>query len=248
MADGPVDGEPNRRSTSCWAQACLRRATCWVDESVRLRLASLLPDDVIVMEFLRQNGNPARNDDWQSVTQGSPGQRTAAMLAFVLHHGHEPLVLSQPEDDLDSDWITKLVVKELRRSRWHRQLIIVSHNANIPVLGGKDPRPGDCLGEPRRRSLSVDQQTRLRLMGARRECHTSAQSRTRMFATTFKPSWKVAFLLSFDASRDTTTRRGLLEATNSSADVWCHSPGSPIAAIGVPDSNDRELGVTIRLT
>ena len=29
----------------------------------------------------------------------------------------------------------KLVVKELRQSRWHRQLIVVSHNANIPVLG-----------------------------------------------------------------------------------------------------------------
>lgn len=57
------------------------------------------------------------------------------MLAFVLHHGLEPLVLDQPEDDLDSEWISKLVVKELRQSRWNRQLIVVSHNANIPVLG-----------------------------------------------------------------------------------------------------------------
>jgi energy-coupling factor transporter ATP-binding protein EcfA2 len=106
-----------------------------LDETIRLRLATLLPDDVVMMEFLRENGNPTRNEDWQSITQGSPGQRTAAMLAFVLHHGREPLVLDQPEDDLDSEWISKLVVKELRQSRWHRQLIVVSHNANIPVLG-----------------------------------------------------------------------------------------------------------------
>lgn len=106
-----------------------------LDETVRLRLATLVPDDVVMMEFLREGGNPARNEDWQSITQGSPGQRTAAMLAFVLHHGREPLVLDQPEDDLDSEWISKLVVKELRQSRWHRQLIVVSHNANIPVLG-----------------------------------------------------------------------------------------------------------------
>ena len=106
-----------------------------LDESIRLRLATLIPDDVVMMEFLRENGNPTRNEDWQSITQGSPGQRTAAMLAFVLHHGREPLVLDQPEDDLDSEWISKLVVKELRQSRWHRQLIVVSHNANIPVLG-----------------------------------------------------------------------------------------------------------------
>lgn len=106
-----------------------------LDETIRLRLATLVPDDVVMMEFLRENGNPTRNEDWQSITQGSPGQRTAAMLAFVLHHGREPLVLDQPEDDLDSEWISKLVVKELRQSRWHRQLIVVSHNANIPVLG-----------------------------------------------------------------------------------------------------------------
>jgi len=106
-----------------------------LEETVRLRLATLVPDDVVMMEFLRENGNPAREEDWQSITQGSPGQRTAAMLAFVLHHGREPLVLDQPEDDLDSEWISKLVVKELRQSRWHRQLIVVSHNANIPVLG-----------------------------------------------------------------------------------------------------------------
>lgn len=60
------------------------------------------------------------------------------MLAFVLHHGEEPLVLDQPEDDLDSEWISKLVVRELRDSRWRRQLIVISHNANIPVLGDAD--------------------------------------------------------------------------------------------------------------
>ena len=106
-----------------------------VEESARYRLATQLPDDVVGMEFLKEGGRPERNEDWQSVVRGSPGQRTAAMLAFVLHHGREPLVLDQPEDDLDSEWISKLVVKELRQSRRHRQLIVVSHNANIPVLG-----------------------------------------------------------------------------------------------------------------
>lgn len=106
-----------------------------VDESARYRIAAELPEDVTSMAFLKEGGRPERPEDWQPVVQGSPGQRTAAMLAFVLHHGKEPLVLDQPEDDLDSEWIFKLVVKELRQSRWHRQLIVVSHNANIPVLG-----------------------------------------------------------------------------------------------------------------
>ncbi|MET3518161.1 hypothetical protein ABIC63_005971 [Pseudacidovorax sp. 1753] len=106
-----------------------------VDESARYRMATELPQDVISMTFLMEGGRPDRPEDWQPIVKGSPGQRTAAMLAFVLHHGKEPLVLDQPEDDLDSEWIFKLVVKELRQSRWHRQLIVVSHNANIPVLG-----------------------------------------------------------------------------------------------------------------
>lgn len=106
-----------------------------IDESARYRIAAQLPEDVTSMAFLKEDGRPDRPEDWQPVVQGSPGQRTAAMLAFVLHHGKEPLVLDQPEDDLDSEWIFKLVVKELRQSRWHRQLIVVSHNANIPVLG-----------------------------------------------------------------------------------------------------------------
>lgn len=106
-----------------------------VDESARYRMATEFPDDVVGMDFLKEHGKAEVNADWQSIVRGSPGQRTAAMLAFVLHHGREPLVLDQPEDDLDSEWISKLVVKELRQSRWHRQLIVVSHNANIPVLG-----------------------------------------------------------------------------------------------------------------
>ena len=60
------------------------------------------------------------------------------MLSFVLHHGSEPLVLDQPEDDLDTDWISQLIVRELRTSRWSRQLIVVTHNANIPVNGDAD--------------------------------------------------------------------------------------------------------------
>jgi ABC-type cobalamin/Fe3+-siderophores transport system ATPase subunit len=106
-----------------------------LDATIRLRLATEVADDVLVMKFLKEGGSSETDADWQPVTQGSPGQRTAAMLAFVLHHGVEPLVLDQPEDDLDTELISELVVKELRNSRWKRQLIVVTHNANIPVNG-----------------------------------------------------------------------------------------------------------------
>ena len=106
-----------------------------LDEAIRLRLAVEFPDDFVAMQFLREGGNPEQESDWQEITRGSPGQRTAAMLSFVLNHGNEPLVLDQPEDDLDTEWVSQLVVRQLRRSRWKRQIIVVTHNANIPVNG-----------------------------------------------------------------------------------------------------------------
>lgn len=109
-----------------------------LDETLRLRLAAEVADDVVTMKFLRDRGDPTREEDWQNITEGSPGQRTAAMLGFVLHHGVEPLVLDQPDDDLDTEWISNLVVKELRASRWKRQIIVITHNANIPVNGDAD--------------------------------------------------------------------------------------------------------------
>lgn len=106
-----------------------------LDSTIRLRLAFEVADDTVEIAFLRDGGDPEKDGDWQDITRGSPGQRTAAMLGFVLHHGDEPLVLDQPEDDLDTEWISELVVAELRASRWKRQLIVVTHNANIPVNG-----------------------------------------------------------------------------------------------------------------
>jgi hypothetical protein len=109
-----------------------------LDLDVRARLAAELPEDLVVMSFLRDGEDPEVGASWQAVSDGSPGQRTAAMLALVLHLGEEPLVLDQPEDDLDTEWLSHLVVTELRESRWTRQIIVVTHNANIPVNGDAD--------------------------------------------------------------------------------------------------------------
>lgn len=71
----------------------------------------------------------------QSIQQGSPGQKTAALLAFILSYGEEPLLLDQPEDDLDNELIYELIVKHLRETKSKRQIIVVTHNANIVVNG-----------------------------------------------------------------------------------------------------------------
>ena len=79
----------------------------------------------------------ARGDGqrFRSIQEGSPGQKTAALLAFLLSYGDEPLILDQPEDDLDNHLIYDLIVTQLRAIKRLRQVIVVTHNANIVVNG-----------------------------------------------------------------------------------------------------------------
>ena len=73
--------------------------------------------------------------DRRRIERGSPGQKSAALLAFILSYGNEPLLLDQPEDDLDNELIYNLIVEQLRNTKSKRQVIVVTHNANIVVNG-----------------------------------------------------------------------------------------------------------------
>lgn len=92
------------------------------------------PEDGLQVEYSRKGDSK----DFQSISQASAGQRAAAMLAFLLAHGNEPLVLDQPEDDLDNHLIYRLVVQQIRNNKLRRQLIIVTHNPNIVVNGDSE--------------------------------------------------------------------------------------------------------------
>ena len=94
------------------------------------RLALYVPEDAVTVRF-----HDHRVGGWASLAQGSPGQQTAALLAFVMGYGTEPIILDQPEDDLDNTLIYELLVKRLRETKLNRQVIVVTHNPNIVVHG-----------------------------------------------------------------------------------------------------------------
>ncbi len=96
------------------------------------RLALYLPDDAVEVRFRDPRDSSKK---WKELAQGSPGQKTAALLAFVLGYGNEPIILDQPEDDLDNTLIYDLLVKRLRETKASRQIIVVTHNPNIVVHG-----------------------------------------------------------------------------------------------------------------
>lgn len=97
------------------------------------RVALYLPEDEAEVSFCDPRGG-----GWKPLSHGSPGQQTAALLAFVLGYGSEPIILDQPEDDLDNTLIYELLVRRLRESKQKRQIIVVTHNPNIVVHGDAD--------------------------------------------------------------------------------------------------------------
>ena len=81
------------------------------------------------------DGEPAA---WQTLDALSTGQKATAILLLLLLDSEAPLVVDQPEDDLDNRFITESIVPIMRREKRRRQFVFSTHNANIPVLGDAD--------------------------------------------------------------------------------------------------------------
>ncbi len=75
---------------------------------------------------------------WQTLDTLSTGQKATAVLLLLLLDSDAPLVIDQPEDDLDNRFITEGIVPIIRKKKENRQFIFSTHNANIPVLGDAD--------------------------------------------------------------------------------------------------------------
>ena len=65
----------------------------------------------------------------------SVGEKCSAILSIALLSKGKPLVIDQPEDDLDHAFIINSIVQGIRAAKSGRQIIAATHNPNIPVLG-----------------------------------------------------------------------------------------------------------------
>jgi ABC-type lipoprotein export system ATPase subunit len=70
-----------------------------------------------------------------NIQQMSPGQRGALLLIFYLLVDTDPtpLILDQPEENLDNQTVYSLLVPIIQRAKERRQIIMVTHNANLAV-------------------------------------------------------------------------------------------------------------------
>jgi ABC-type lipoprotein export system ATPase subunit len=65
----------------------------------------------------------------------STGQKCTTILPILLLESENPLLIDQPEDNLDNAFVYETVVKSILEIKEKRQLIFITHNPNIPVLG-----------------------------------------------------------------------------------------------------------------
>ena len=71
-------------------------------------------------------------DDYSEMT---PGKKSLVVLKLLVESSKDnyPILIDQPEDDLDSRSISTEIVEFLREKKRKRQIILVTHNANIAV-------------------------------------------------------------------------------------------------------------------
>lgn len=97
------------------------------------RLRILYPEDDVVLSYkISESGN------FKPLSNASAGQKTSAILTLILSTGDYPIILDQPEDDLDNSLISDLIVDRILHTKKNRQVIVVTHNANIPVNADSD--------------------------------------------------------------------------------------------------------------
>ena len=104
-----------------------------------------VPDDLLleleelelppIVEFELNTSVSAVHPSWRNFDDLSTGQKATVALLILLLESDAPLIVDQPEDDLDNRFITENVIPRIRKEKGRRQFIFATHNANVPVLG-----------------------------------------------------------------------------------------------------------------
>lgn len=77
-------------------------------------------------------------DEYKPVSELSLGQKCTTLLSILMLQSKIPLIIDTPEQGLDNIFIYDNVVKTLRAIKEKRQIIIATHDANIPVSGDSE--------------------------------------------------------------------------------------------------------------
>lgn len=102
-------------------------------KSMRRKLLALRCPDRYLLELQLDDGQ------YRGMHELSGGQRVGLLLSLLLQTSdNRPLVIDQPEDELDNRFLFDTILPALKKLKGHRQVIVATHNANIVVNGDAD--------------------------------------------------------------------------------------------------------------
>ncbi len=128
---------------ACRTGAAALQATNWgitaskAEILSKLDRATLLALEIVDLEdrVLVELNVAHSGETFRPLSRLSTGQQCTAILHLLLLDDRGPLVMDQPEDNLDNAFIADRIVQELRVAKTTRQFLFATHNANIPVFG-----------------------------------------------------------------------------------------------------------------
>jgi len=98
------------------------------------RLETCIVNDKFIILFKKEG-----DENFTAIDEGlSGGEQALALICVAMIPKEMPLVIDQPEDELGPALITHELVEQVRAIKSLRQLIFVTHVANIPVLGDSE--------------------------------------------------------------------------------------------------------------
>jgi len=100
----------------------------WFSREALQKVCTISVPDEVEIIVCDDKGNELGN-----LAHVSTGQRGFAVLSLLLAEGEGPLVVDTPEEGLDNEGVYSLLVPMLREKKETRQILVVTHNANIPV-------------------------------------------------------------------------------------------------------------------
>ena len=121
----------------------LKMSKWGISDAMATALIRISRDKILQMEELelpdsieiRLNTAHDGSENFKPLDKLSTGQQCTAILHLLLLQNDDPLIMDQPEDNLDNAFIAERIVTELRAAKIERQFIFATHNANIPVFG-----------------------------------------------------------------------------------------------------------------
>lgn len=133
LAEKIRNGAEALKETGWGITSSVAEALCRLREEKLLELEELLLPDLSEIELNVAHGE--QDVRFRPIDDLSTGQQCTAVLHLLLLDNEDPLILDQPEDNLDNAFIAERIVAELRSAKLTRQFIFATHNANIPVFG-----------------------------------------------------------------------------------------------------------------